>query len=143
MRCAVKHYKTGDLISDNNMAFLVRYLKYDTEDEFGVNRFEFIQRLLIQGVASHEPYSVMNYALALLEEGRTEESSHFIDELDDEGIQMIADSFWYPEMWQKRKSLEGALVCLLVQKRSNKKYPDHAEMLGCVIEQQPQWMVLI
>lgn len=143
MKCAVKYYKTGDLISDNNMAFLVRYLKYDTEDEFGATRFEFIQRLLIQGVASHEPYSVMNYALALLEEGRIEEAGHFIDELDDEGIQMIADSFWHPEMWQKRKSPEGALICLLVQKRSNKKYPDHAEMLDCMIEQQPQWTVLI
>ena len=143
LKCAVAQYKTGNLISDNNMAFLVRYLKYDPEEEFGMPRFKFIQKLLKRGVASRESYSVMNYALALLEEGRTEEAGHLIDELEDVDIQMITDTFWYPEMWQKRKTPEGALVCLIAQKRGDKVYAEQADMLEWILENQPQWARLI
>ena len=143
LKCAVAQYKTGNLISDNNMAFLVRYLKYDPEKEFGMSRFKFIQKLLKRGVASRESYSVMNYALTLLEEGRTEEAGHLIDELEDVDIQMITDTFWYPEMWQKRKTPEGALVCLIAQKRGDKVYAEQADMMECILENQPQWARLI
>lgn len=142
MDCAVKQYRVG-AISDNNMAFLVRYLNYDPQEEFGMSRFEFIQELLSSGVASSEPYSVMNYALTLLEEQRSDEATHLIDDMRNEDIQMIADSFWYPEMWIKRKTAEGALVCLVAHKRVIKEYSEHTEMKEYILAHQPQWSYLL
>lgn len=100
LELSLKLYREGYTTNNNNLAFLVRFLKYDTEELFGLNRWAFLDALLYDGVKEQEPYSTMNFALSLLERGDLQQAKTMLQAMSAEGLSDIARGFWYPIMWK-------------------------------------------
>lgn len=140
---SIQLYKEGNEENNNNLAFLIRYLRYDTKQQFGVGRQLLIPDLLEKGVRQHEAYSTMNFVLFLLETNQFQSAQNIIASMTDEAIQKVAEEFWHPVMWVKRKEAEGAFVCLLAHKRALIKLDDYDAMKNCVKEIIPSWLVVL
>ena len=142
LELSLRLYREG-CASHNNLAFLVRFLQYDTEKLLGLNRWAFLDALIWDGVKAHDPYSTMNQALSLLERGDAEGAGKLLQAMSPEGLRDIAEGFWYPVMWKKRTEPEGALVCLLAQRAGAASFPEHAEMLKAVADRVPHWLEVL
>ena len=136
-------YRHGLSINKNNLAFLVRYLHYDTEDSFGIPRWAFLEALLYDGVKDREPYSTMNYALSLVETGDINKAKSLLYSMSAKDLSVISESFWYPVMWKKRNTIEGAAVSVLAQRAGGVVFPEYEEMLNILREQYPLWTSII
>lgn len=143
LELSLRLYRQGIAINNNNLAFLVRFLKYETEELFGIPRWAFLEMLLYDGVKDHEPYSTMNYALALIEKGDVNEGKSLLRSMSAKSMSEIAENFWYPVMWQKRKTSEGAVVCVLAQLAGGVVFPEYKEMLNMIMQQSPIWTSII
>lgn len=143
LELSLKLYREGYTTNNNNLAFLVRFLKYDTEELFGLNRWAFLDALLYDGVKEQEPYSTMNFALSLLERGDLQQAKTMLQAMSAEGLSDIARGFWYPIMWKKRNTVEGAVVCLLAQRAGGVEFPEHEEMLTQIKQKAPQWTSIL
>lgn len=139
LELSLRLYREGYTSNNNNLAFLVRFLKYDTEELFGLSRWAFLDALLYDGVKAHEPYSTMNYALSLLERGDIDQARKLLRAMSTESLCDISKNFWYPIMWKKRMEPEGALVCLLSQRAGASTFPEFEEMLKTVTNRVPLW----
>ncbi len=139
LELSLRLYREGYTSNNNNLAFLVRFLKYDTEELFGLSRWAFLDALLYDGVKAHEPYSTMNYALSLLERGDIDQARKLLRTMSTESLCDISKNFWYPIMWKKRMEPEGALVCLLSQRAGTSMFPEVEEMLKTVTNRVPLW----
>ena len=143
LELSLRLYREGYTSNNNNLAFLVRFLKYDTEELFGLSRWAFLDALLYDGVKAHEPYSIMNYALSLLERGDTDQARKLLRTMSTESLSDVSKNFWYPIMWKKRNTAEGAVVCLLAQRAGGVEFPEHEEMLTIIKQNDPQWASVI
>ncbi|MCB6991978.1 NACHT domain-containing protein [bacterium 210820-DFI.6.37] len=139
LELSLRLYREGYTANNNNLAFLVRFLKYDTTELFGLSRWAFLDALLYDGVKAHEPYSTMNYALSLLERDDTDQAKQLLHAMSTEELSDISRNFWYPIMWKKRMEPEGALVCLLSQRAGAATFPESEEMLKTVTDRAPLW----
>ena len=142
LNLALRLYRQGVDIN-NNLAFLVRFLRYDTEDSFGIPRWAFLEAILYDGVKNREPYSSMNYALSLVETGDTSKAKSLLNSMSANDLTAIAESFWYPVMWKKRNTIEGAAVSDLAQRVGGVEFPEYKEMLSILREQSSLWTSII
>lgn len=143
LRCSISRYKDGEKSNNNNLAFLIRYLEYDTLPEFGVMRTKFIRMLLKEGVSSGESYSIMNYVLLLLEMEQYSAAKQLLEYISPSEITKISEEFWYPVMWEQRRAAEGAIVCLLANRRDGQHYPEINKMEECVMETHSSWLKIL
>ena len=143
LEAAKQRYQAGEKDNDNNFAFLIRYLSYDTMPEFGVPRVEFIRELLSKGVSSGEAYSTMNYVLLLVEQEQFDEAKELISNMSSFDTERVAEEFWRPEIWTKRKEPEGALVCLLAELNGSHDYSRIEELKSYISVTHPSWFNLL
>ncbi len=137
---SMRFYSNGHTIMNNNLAFLIRYLKYDTKTKFGVSREVIIESLLYDGVVNHEAYSTMNLALLHLENGNIDAAKRLTNSMLSRDLIDISKTFWYPIMWRKRKDVEGAFVSVLCHRRCGTEFEDYKGMLMVLQQQRSTWL---
>ena len=120
----------GSEIASNktNLAFLMRYGHLDQKDLESKTEYAVLD-LLAEGVEKKESYSLMNMALYELDAGHYKQADYLLSQITEEGWKDLSEQFWYPELWERIRDPEGALVCVLAHKYGNCEFDDYEEMV--------------
>ncbi len=119
---------TLDSTASTNLAFLLRNGKIQSPLK-ELNMGDLINQLLRQGVQEKSPYALINMALKLIDDGKSSEVESLLSSMSVDDWNDVIDGWWYKMLWVRKRTEEGALVCLMARKYAGIEKPDYEEMV--------------
>lgn len=118
-----------DATASTNLAFLLRNGKIKSPiKELSIS--ELIDKLLFPGIQERNSYALMNMALKLIDDGKMSDIDSLLNLMTIEGWNEVVNHWWYPMLWVREHTEEGALVCLMANKYAGIKISDYEEMIN-------------
>ena len=114
------------LSSLNNLAFLLRYGKFNPSDLPDGQKYS-VPELLLGGVVQGKAYPILNLALYRIEHERFHDACEMLKKLTAENWKEIS-SFWFADLWKPIRDPEGALVCVLAADYGSCSFDELEEM---------------
>lgn len=110
-----------------NLAFLVRNGSIDVPSCFG-SRTLLLYALLLKGIIRRNSYSILNMALLEIEKGNTDYAEKLLSMLTITDWEDTVNNWWFPQLWEKEHTQEGAIVCMLANRYAQMRFDDLAIM---------------
>lgn len=113
--------------SDSNLAFLLRYGKIK-QSQLETDEVFDIPQLLSAAVGRNEPHAITNMILFHFEQGNIALAKEYIAKMNPSDWERVTSSFWEPELWERKRDPEGALVCVLAACYGNCEFDEYQDM---------------
>ncbi len=130
LKCVELYTSSQDIGDGVNLAFLLRLTNVKIDKYIGMDA---INTILEEGIDARIPYAYINLILYAIQNNDYEKAYNIIENTDQGMWEEVAYSFWYPEMWEKRKTNEGAFVCFIAKKIGLCEFEDYEAIKTKVI----------